>query len=109
MLAYKARPFTHDFNLQAMTMRNARNKGGAEAEGRERPCLAKKRDYDEAQVGLQRQRATNLDVNVMTMSHWVGADAVTVADSLGLNDDAVAVAVAAVQQQRCPSADPNLH
>ena len=43
------------------------------------------------------------------MSHWVGADAVTVADSLGLNDDAVAVAVAAVQQQRCPSADPNLH
>ena len=53
MLAYKARPFTHDFNLQAMTMRNARNKGGAEAEGRERPCLAKKRDYDEAQVGLE--------------------------------------------------------
>ena len=41
------------------------------------------------------------------MSHWVGADAdaASVADSLGL-DDAVA---AAVEQQRCPAADPNLH
>ena len=57
-------------------------------------------------------RATNLDVNVMTVSHWVGAataatDAAAAArDSLGLND---AVGAAAVQQQRCPAADPNLH
>ena len=54
-------------------------------------------------------RATNLDVNVMTVSHWVGAATAATAaarDSLGLND---AVGAAAVQQQRCPAADPNLH
>ena len=41
----------------------------------------------------------------MAMSHWViGAVA---DDCLGLDDDAVVAA--AVEQQRCPSADPNLH
>ena len=49
---------------------------------------------------------TNLDVDVMRMSHWAGVDAVD--DSLGLHEDGVVAA--AGEQQRCPAAaDPNLH
>ena len=49
---------------------------------------------------------TNLDVDVMRMSHRAGVYAAD--DSLGLHEDGVVAA--AGEQQRCPAAaDPNLH